>query len=62
MKDARSYIEEYDPAMERLEALVERVQKDAFEAGAKSTADQMFEIVGESKSHVDEIVDAALRH
>lgn len=62
MKDARTYIIEFDPALERLEALVERVQRDAYEAGSKEAAVQMFEIADASKSHVDAMVDDALRH
>lgn len=62
MKDARAYIQEFDPAMERLEALIERVQKDAFAAGANTASVQMFEIVDESTSHAHKIMDEALNH
>ena len=60
MKDVRDYIKEYDPAIERLEALMERVQRDAFDAGFKAAADQMFEIAYETTARVDKLTAEAL--
>ena len=62
MKTARDYIIEYDPALERLEALVERVQRDAYAAGARAAADQMIEIAEETNKRTDRRVREVLSH
>ncbi len=62
MKNARDYIEDFDPAIERLEALIERAQRDAFAAGFNAASDQLFEIANTTASHIDEIADGALKH
>ena len=59
MTDALTYIRSFDPAYERLEALIERVQKDAYEAGARDATVQMFEIAEQSSARVDEVLAKA---
>ena len=60
MKDVRDYMKEYNPALERLEALLERVQYDAFDEGYRRAADHMFEMAKETISRVDKLTAEAL--
>lgn len=60
MKDARSYVTEFDPALERLEPLIEKAQRDAYNEGYRAAADQMFEIAKETTKRVDKLTHEAL--
>lgn len=57
MKSAHSYIKEFDPALERLEALILRVQEDALAEGARIAAVQMFEIAERTDRRVRSVTE-----
>jgi len=57
MKAARDYIAEFDPAFERLEALVTRVQDDAYAAGSRDAAGQLFEIAEQTSKRVSTVIE-----
>ncbi len=57
MKPALAYIEEFDPALERLDALITRAQRDAYAEGARHAAVQMFAIAEQADQRVKTVVD-----
>lgn len=64
MTNVRDYLRTFDPAREKLETFLERVQREvyqeAYQAGFKSAASKMFEIAAQTTAKVDRLTHEAL--
>jgi hypothetical protein len=60
VKDVRDYIEDFHPPLERLEPLLEKVQRDAYFRGLEDGSVQMFEIIKDKIEQSKRNVKAAL--
>jgi hypothetical protein len=59
MKSPRDYIADFHPPLERLESLIERVQKDAYDEGVREGSAHMFEIVRKRVEQIDRKISDA---
>jgi hypothetical protein len=60
MKDAKEYLSEAVAKGEPLPELIQRVQREAFEAGYHHAGDQMFGIAHDTKQRVDDMTTRLL--
>jgi len=57
MRHAFAYVADFDPARERLEALLERVQRDAYAEGSRAAATTMVHIAEQTEARLRKAID-----